>query len=84
MVNNKAIRNYILLVIIKRLGLPHRQKKDLYPLTTISGDLITYKDGIIYLKTGLVELELKGKRIIILFNILLLGKDKTVLRMLFL
>ena len=43
-----------------------------------------YRDKMIYFKTGLIELELKGKHIVMLFNVLLLGKDKTVLRMLFL
>ncbi len=43
-----------------------------------------YRDGIIYFKIGLVELELKGRRIIISFNMLLLGKNKVVLGMLFL
>ena len=66
------------------MGLPHRQKENLYPLVTISRDPIIYRDGIIYFEIGLVELELKGRRIIILFNVLLLGKDKAVLGMLFL
>ena len=39
---------------------------------------------MIYFKTGLVELELKGRHIIILFNMLLLGKDEAVLGMPFL
>jgi hypothetical protein len=43
-----------------------------------------YRDGIIYFKTGLIELEFEGKCIVILFNVLLLGKDKAVLGMLFL
>ena len=33
---------------------------------------------------GLVRIELKGQEIVILFNILLLGKDKVVLGILFL
>ena len=33
---------------------------------------------------GLVKIELKGQKIVILFNILLLGKDKVVLGILFL
>ena len=39
---------------------------------------------MIYFKIGLIELELKGKRIVILFNVLLLKKDKAVLGMPFL
>ena len=79
-----VIRNYILLKVIERLRLSYRQKRDLYPLVTISGDPILYKDRIIYLETGLVELEIKGRNIVISFNILLLGKDGAVLGMLFL
>ena len=51
---------------------------------TILRDLILYGDRIIYLETGPVELEIKGRNIIIFFNVLLLGKDKTVLGMPFL
>ena len=39
---------------------------------------------MIYFKTGLVKLKVKGRRIIMFFNGLLLGKDKAVLRILFL
>jgi hypothetical protein len=55
--------------MIKWLGLPHRQKEDLYPLVTISGNPIIYKDRIIYFKKGLVELKLKGRYIVISFNV---------------
>jgi len=44
-------------------------------------DPINYKRGIINLKTGLVIIKIKGKEIIINFNILPLGNDKTVLGM---
>ena len=84
MVDSKATRNYISLDIVKWLGLPHRQKEDLYPLVIILGDLIIYKDRMIYFKTGLVELKLERRHIVILFNMLLLGKDKAVLGMPFL
>jgi len=53
-------------------------------LVTILEDPILYRDGIIYLKTGLIRLEIKGRIIVILFNILFLGKDKAVLGILFL
>ena len=36
------------------------------------------------MEIGLVKVEIKGRRIIISFNILLLGKDKAVLGILFL
>ena len=74
----------MLLKAIERLGLSYRQKRDLYPLVTISGDPILYRDGIIYLKTGLVELEIKGRNVVISFDVLLLGKDEAVLGMPFL
>jgi len=45
----------------------------------ILGDLINYKKGIINLKIGLVITRIKGKEIVINFNILLLGNDKAVL-----
>ena len=51
---------------------------------TISGDLILYRDGMIYLETGLVELEIEGRHIVISFDVLLLRKDKAVLGMPFL
>jgi len=66
------------------MELPYRQKKNLYLLVTISGDLILYGNGIIYFKTGPVELEIKGWKVVVLFNVLLLGKDKAVLGILFL
>jgi len=47
-------------IAIKRMELPHRQKESLYLLVTISGDLILYGNGIIYFKTGPVEIEIKG------------------------
>jgi len=66
------------------MGLLYRDKENLYPLVTILGDLILYRDGIIWMETGLVEVEIKGRKIVISFNILLLGKDKVVLGILFL
>ena len=84
LLNSKVIRNHISPKAVERLGLSYRQKKDLYPLVTILGDLILYKDGIIYFEMGPMELEIKGRHIVISFNILLLGKDKAVLGMPFL
>jgi len=66
-------------VAIKRMGLPHRQKENLYPLVTISGDLILYGNNMIYFKTGPVKIEIKRQKAVVSFNILLLGKDKVVL-----
>jgi hypothetical protein len=44
-----------------------------YILVIILGDLVPYKDSIINLETGLVQVNIKRK------NILLLGQDKVVL-----
>jgi hypothetical protein len=63
------------------MGLPHRQKQDLYPLVTILGDLIAYRGGIIYLETGPIQIVIEGRPIVMSFDILLLGKDKAVLGM---
>jgi len=82
--DSKVIKNYILLKAIKRLGLPYRQKENLYPLMTILGNLILYGAGMIYFKIGLMGLEIEGKYVVIFFNVLLLGKDKAVLGILFL
>jgi hypothetical protein len=45
----------------------------------ILGDPVPYKDEIINLKTGLVQVNIKRHNIIINFNILLLGQDEAVL-----
>jgi hypothetical protein len=52
LVDSRVIRNYILLKVVERIKLLHRQKRDPYLLVTILGDLIAYKGGIIYLKIG--------------------------------
>ena len=77
--DSRVIRNYILLSAVKRIGLLYRDKENLYLLVTISGDLILYKNSIIQIEIGPVKVEIKGKKIITSFNILLLGKDKVVL-----
>jgi len=50
-------------------------------LNIILKDLISYRGGIINLKIGLVIIRIKGKEVIINFNILLLGNDEVVLGM---
>ena len=82
--DSRVIRNYILLLVVRRIGLLYRDKENLYPLVTISGDPILYRDSIIWIETGLVKVEIKGRKIVISFNILLLGKDEAVLGMPFL
>ena len=66
------------------MGIPYRQKEVPYPLIIILGDPITYRDSIIWLKTELLSIKLKGQIIEVSFNILPLGNNKAVLRMLFL
>ena len=48
------MRNYILLVVVERIGLLYRQKRNLYLLVIILEDLIAYRGGIINLKIGLI------------------------------
>ena len=50
--DSKAIRNHILLIVVKRIRLPYRQKEHLYLLIIILEDLIAYRGGIINLKIG--------------------------------
>ena len=79
-----ATKNHISPTAIKKMGLPHRQKQNPYPLIIISGDPISYRDGIIYFETESVKIEIKRQKIVVSFNVLLLGKNKAVLKMLFL
>jgi len=53
-------------------------------LNIILRDLINYRGGIINLEIGPVIIKIKGKKIMINFNILLLGNDEAVLGMLWL
>ena len=48
---------------------------------TILGDLITYRNGIIYIKTELIKITIEGRRITMSFDVLPLGKDEVVLGM---
>ena len=54
MVDSRAIRNYIILKVIKRLGILYKEKKKPYLLVTILGELVLYRDGIINLETELI------------------------------
>jgi hypothetical protein len=47
----------------------------------ILGDPVLYKDGIINLETGPVQISIKKHNIIVNFNILPLGQDEAVLGM---
>ena len=59
-VNSRAIRNYIILKIVKQLGIPYKKKKKPYLLVTISGEPVLYKDSIINLETELIQIDIKG------------------------
>jgi len=60
----------------------YRQKEYLYLLVIILINLINYRGGVINMEIELIIIRIKGKEIIISFDILLLGNNKTVLRML--
>ena len=45
----------------------------------ISGELILYKNSIINLETEPIQVNIKGRSVMINFNILLLGQDKAIL-----
>ena len=50
--DSKATRNYIVSQITERLGILYKEKEYLYPLVTILGEPVLYKDGIINLEIG--------------------------------
>ena len=52
--DSKAIKNYIILKVVKQLGILYKEKKKLYLLVIILGELVLYKDGIINLEIGLI------------------------------
>ena len=79
--DSRVIRNYILLIIVKKLKILYKLKENLYLLVIILGDLIFYKNGVIYIKIKLLKLRIKGRKVIINFNILLLGSDEVILKM---
>ena len=66
------------------MGIPYRQKEVLYLLVIILGDPITYRDGIIRLKTEPLNIKLEGRIIEVSFNILPLRNNEAVLGMPFL
>ena len=66
------------------MGLSYRQKENPYLLIIISGNPILYKDNMIYFKIKPIKVMIERQEIVISFNVLLLGKNKAVLRMSFL
>ena len=60
LVNSKATKNHISPAAIKKMGLPHRQKKNPYLLVIISGDPILYRDSMIHFKIEPVKIKVEG------------------------
>ena len=65
---------------MEQLEILYRKKEHLYPLIIILGKLVLYRDNIINLKIGPIQVNIKGRSITVNFNILLLGIDKAVLK----
>ena len=59
MVDSKAIKNHIILKVVERLGILYREKEKPYLLVIISGEPVLYKDGIINLETGPIQVDIK-------------------------
>ena len=57
--DSRAIKNYISLVTVKKLKIPYKLKENLYPLVTILGNLIFYKNKVIHIKTKPLKLKIK-------------------------
>ena len=76
-----ATKNHIIPQTAEQLGILYKEKEYLYPLVTISEKPVLYRDSIINLKTGPIQVDIKGQSITVNFNILPLGTDKAVLKM---
>ena len=75
------MRNHILLKIVKQLEILYRQKAEPYILRLITGEQIAYRDGRINLETVPIIVIVKGRKVKVIFNILLLDNNKAVLEM---
>ena len=62
------------------MGILYKKKEYLYPLVTISGKPVLYKNNIINLEIRPFQINIKRRSITVNFNILLLGLDKAVLK----
>ena len=49
--DSKVTKNHIVPKIVKRLKILYKEKKYLYPIITILGEPVLYKNSIINLKT---------------------------------
>ena len=78
--DSRVTKNHITPKIVKWLGILYKEKKHLYLLITILRELVLYRDSIINLKTGLIQVNIKERNIIVNFNILLLKSYKGVLK----
>ena len=58
----------------------YREKEYLYLLVIILGELVLYKNSVINLEIELIQVNIKGRSVTVNFNILLLGIDKAVLK----
>ena len=58
-VDSKVTKNHIILKVVEQLGILYREKKKPYSLVTISGELVLYRDGIINLETGPIQINIK-------------------------
>ena len=56
--------------MVKRLKILYREKEYLYLLIIILGELVLYKNSIINLEIGLIQVNIKERSIIVNFNIL--------------
>ena len=70
--DSRVTKNYIILKAVKQLGILYREKKYLYPLVIILGEPVLYRNSIINLKTGPIQVNIKRRSVIVNFNILLL------------
>ena len=59
-VDSGVTKNHIIPKIVERLGIPYREKEYLYLLVTILKELVLYGNGIINLKIGPIQVNIKG------------------------
>ena len=57
--DSRVIKNYISPITAERLKILYKLKENLYPLVTILGDPISYRNGIIHIKIKPLELKIK-------------------------
>ena len=65
---------------MERLEILYKEKKHPYLLITILGEPVLYRDNIINLEIKPIQVNIKGRSVIVNFNILLLEIDEVVLK----